>query len=107
EINRTTIGAGSAIPHLSYLGDAVVGSNVNIGAGTITANYDGVTKHRTEIADQVHVGIHTSLRAPIKLGRGSRTGAGAVVLTDVAPGTTVVGAPARPLRREGAREKTE
>ena len=95
EINRSSIGPGSAVPHFSYLGDAVIGSNVNIGAGTITANYDGVTKHTTEIGDGVHVGVHTSLRAPVKLGEGSRTGAGAVVLTDVPPGVTVVGIPAR------------
>lgn len=100
EVNRTSIGAGSAVPHLSYLGDAVVGSNVNIGAGTITANYDGVRKHRTEIEDGVHVGVHTSLRAPVRLGKGSRTGAGSVVLANVPPGATVGGAPARELRKQ-------
>jgi bifunctional UDP-N-acetylglucosamine pyrophosphorylase/glucosamine-1-phosphate N-acetyltransferase len=101
EINRTSIGAGSRVPHFSYLGDAVIGRNVNIAAGTITANYDGVAKHKTVIEDDVFVGVDTMLRAPVKLGKGSRTGAGAVVLDEVPPGETVVGVPARPVRKEG------
>lgn len=100
EINRTTIGGGSKVPHFSYLGDAIIGRDVNIGAGTITANYDGVQKNRTEIEDGVFVGVATMLRAPVKLGKGSRTGAGSVVLEDVPPGVTVVGAPAKPIRRK-------
>ena len=101
EINRSRIGSGTRVPHLSYLGDAVVGENVNIGAGTITANYDGKAKNPTTIEDGAFVGVATMLRAPVKLGRGSRTGAGSVVLHDVAPGVTVVGSPARELRRKG------
>jgi bifunctional UDP-N-acetylglucosamine pyrophosphorylase/glucosamine-1-phosphate N-acetyltransferase len=101
EINRTRIGAGSAVPHFSYLGDAVIGRKVNIGAGTITANYDGVRKNRTEIGDGAFVGVDTLLRAPVRLGKGSKTGAGSVVLEDVPPGVTVVGSPARQLRRKG------
>ena len=101
EINRSAIGSGSSVPHFSYLGDAVVGRNVNIGAGTITANYDGVHKNRTEIEDEVFVGVDTMLRAPVKLGRGSRTGAGSVVLHDVPPGVTVAGTPAKEIRRKG------
>jgi bifunctional UDP-N-acetylglucosamine pyrophosphorylase/glucosamine-1-phosphate N-acetyltransferase len=101
EINRSSIGSGSKVPHFSYLGDAVVGQNVNIGAGTITANYDGVHKNRTEIGDEVFVGVDTMLRAPVKLGKGSRTGAGSVVLHDVPPGVTVAGAPAKEIRRKG------
>ena len=100
EINRTSIGSGSKVPHLSYLGDAVVGRNVNIGAGTITANYDGVHKNQTEIEDGAFVGVSTMLRAPVKLGKGSRTGAGSVVLEDVPPGVTVVGVPAREVPRK-------
>ena len=99
EIVRSKIGEGSKVPHLSYLGDAVVGRNVNIGAGTITANFDGVNKNQTVIEDDVFVGVDTMLRAPVKLGRGSRTGAGAVVTKDVAPGMTAVGVPARAIRR--------
>ena len=101
EINRSSIGSGSKVPHLCYLGDAVVGRNVNIGAGTITANYDGVRKNRTEIEDDAFVGVDTLLRAPVKLGKGSRTGAGSVVLHDVPPGVTVAGAPAKEIRRKG------
>jgi bifunctional UDP-N-acetylglucosamine pyrophosphorylase/glucosamine-1-phosphate N-acetyltransferase len=100
EINRTAIGSGSKVPHLSYLGDAVIGRDVNIGAGTITANYDGVRKNRTEIGDGAFVGVDTMLRAPVKLGKGSRTGAGSVVLDDVPPGVTVAGTPAREIRRQ-------
>jgi bifunctional UDP-N-acetylglucosamine pyrophosphorylase/glucosamine-1-phosphate N-acetyltransferase len=100
EINRSSIGGGSKVPHFSYLGDAVIGRNVNIGAGTITANYDGVHKNRTEIEDEVFVGVDTMLRAPVKLGRGSKTGAGSVVLHDVPPGVTVAGAPAKEIRRK-------
>jgi bifunctional UDP-N-acetylglucosamine pyrophosphorylase / glucosamine-1-phosphate N-acetyltransferase len=100
EINRSSIGSASRVPHFSYLGDAVVGRNVNIGAGTITANYDGVHKNRTEIEDGVFVGVDTMLRAPVKLGKGSRTGAGSVVLEDVPPGVTVAGVPAREIRRK-------
>jgi bifunctional UDP-N-acetylglucosamine pyrophosphorylase/glucosamine-1-phosphate N-acetyltransferase len=88
------------VPHLAYLGDAVIGQNVNIGAGTITANYDGVAKNRTVIEDGAFVGVDTMLRAPVKLGKGSRTGAGSVVLHDVPPGVTVAGAPAREIRRK-------
>ncbi len=101
EINRSSIGSGSRVPHFSYLGDAVVGRDVNIGAGTITANYDGVHKNRTEIEDGVFVGVDTMLRAPVKLGKGSRTGAGSVVLHDVPPGVTVAGTPAKEIRRKG------
>jgi len=101
EINRTRICSGSKVPHFSYLGDAVIGRNVNIGAGTITANYDGSAKNATTIEDGAFVGVATMLRAPVKLGRGSKTGAGSVVLHDVAPGVTVAGSPAREIRRKG------
>jgi bifunctional UDP-N-acetylglucosamine pyrophosphorylase/glucosamine-1-phosphate N-acetyltransferase len=100
EIVRTKIGSRSRVPHLSYLGDAVIGENVNIGAGTVTANFDGVAKHQTRIEDDVFVGVDTLLRAPVKLGRASKTGAGSVVLDDVAPGKTVAGVPAREIRKK-------
>jgi bifunctional UDP-N-acetylglucosamine pyrophosphorylase/glucosamine-1-phosphate N-acetyltransferase len=100
EIVRSQIGPGSAVPHVAYLGDALVGENVNIGAGTITANYDGTAKNRTEIGDGSFIGVDTMLRAPVKVGRRSRTGAGAVVTRDVPDGATVVGVPARVVRRE-------
>lgn len=85
--------------HFSYLGDATVGENVNIGAGTITANYDGVNKHRTEIEAGAFIGSDTMLVAPVKIGKGARTGAGSVVTKDVPDRTVVVGIPARAIRK--------
>jgi bifunctional UDP-N-acetylglucosamine pyrophosphorylase/glucosamine-1-phosphate N-acetyltransferase len=76
---------------------------VNIAAGTITANYDGEKKNPTVIEDDVFVGVDTMLRAPVRLGRGSRTGAGSVVTKDVPPGATAVGVPARVLRKKEGR----
>ena len=73
------------VPHLSYIGDADLGEGTNIGAGTITANYDGVTKHRTVIGRDVRTGIHTSLVAPVTVGDGAYTGAGSVITQDVPP----------------------
>jgi bifunctional UDP-N-acetylglucosamine pyrophosphorylase/glucosamine-1-phosphate N-acetyltransferase len=85
---------------MSYLGDTVVGENVNIGAGTITANYDGQRKNPTEIGDGAFIGVDTMLRAPVKVGKRSRTGAGSVVTKDIPDGATAVGVPARIIRRE-------
>ena len=98
EVKNSDIGEGSKVPHLSYVGDADVGSNVNLGASTITANYDGEHKHRTTIGDDVHTGVHTSLVAPVEVGDGAETGAGSVVTHDVAPGRLVKGVPARDAR---------
>ena len=95
ELKRTRPGRGVKQHHMSYLGDAEVGAGTNVGAGTITANYDGVRKHRTTIGERVFLGVDTMLRAPVTLGDGSKTGAGAVVTRDVPPGKLAVGIPAR------------
>jgi bifunctional UDP-N-acetylglucosamine pyrophosphorylase/glucosamine-1-phosphate N-acetyltransferase len=85
--------------HFSYVGDADVGERVNIGAGTITMNYDGVNKHRTTIGNDAFIGSDTLLRAPVTIGEGAVTGAGAVVTKDVAPGMLAVGVPARSIKK--------
>jgi bifunctional UDP-N-acetylglucosamine pyrophosphorylase/glucosamine-1-phosphate N-acetyltransferase len=100
ELVRTKVGRGSKVPHVSYLGDTDLGEDANIGAGTITANFDGVNKKRTVIGDGAFVGVDTMLVAPVKLGKGSRTGAGSVVTKDVPDGATAVGVPARVIRRK-------
>ena len=86
ETKNSTIGEGSKVPHLSYVGDTTIGRNVNLGAGAITANYDDISKHRTEIADEVHAGSHNVFVAPVRIGEGAKTGAGAVIRKDVPAG---------------------
>jgi len=95
EQKNTRFGARSKQHHFSYLGDAEVGDDVNIGAGTITANYDGRNKHTTVIGNGAFIGSDTILRAPITVGEGSYTGAGSVVTRNVPPGKLAVGVPAR------------
>ncbi len=95
EMKKTILGRGSKASHLTYLGDATVGERTNIGAGTITCNYDGVNKQATIIEDNVKIGSSTMLVAPVRVGSGSVTGAGSVVTKDVPPDSLVVGAPAR------------
>jgi bifunctional UDP-N-acetylglucosamine pyrophosphorylase/glucosamine-1-phosphate N-acetyltransferase len=102
ELKNTTMSAGAKSGHVSYLGDATVGENVNIGAGTITANYDGVAKHRTVIGADAFIGSDTVLVAPVTVGEEARTGAGSVVTHDVPDGDTVVGVPARPFTPRAA-----
>jgi bifunctional UDP-N-acetylglucosamine pyrophosphorylase / glucosamine-1-phosphate N-acetyltransferase len=86
EIKNSEVGEGTKIPHLSYIGDADIGAGSNVGAGTITANYDGASKHRTTIGSGVRVSVHTSFVAPVKVGDGAYTGAGSVITEDVPPG---------------------
>ena len=83
EIKNSTIGKGSKVPHLSYIGDADVGENTNIGAGNITANYDGQKKHRTKIGSNVKTSVDTAFVAPVEVGDGAYTGAGSVITDDV------------------------
>jgi bifunctional UDP-N-acetylglucosamine pyrophosphorylase/glucosamine-1-phosphate N-acetyltransferase len=97
ETKNAVIAAGSKANHLSYLGDTVIGSKVNIGAGTITCNYDGVNKSRTTIGDGVFVGSNSSLVAPVTLGDGATIGAGSVITKD---------APADELTLARARQAT-
>ncbi len=100
ELKNSTLGDGSKTGHFSYIGDATLGRDVNIGAGTITANYDGEAKHATTIGDGAFIGSDTILVAPLSVGAGATTGAGSVVTRDVAAGSTVVGVPARPYARK-------
>jgi bifunctional UDP-N-acetylglucosamine pyrophosphorylase/glucosamine-1-phosphate N-acetyltransferase len=99
EVKNSYLGPGTKMGHFSYLGDATIGPDVNIGAGTITCNFDGERKHPTEIGPGAFIGSDTMLVAPVKLGEGARTGAGAVVTKDVKPYTLVVGVPARAIRK--------
>ena len=91
EIKKSTIGAGSKVPHLSYVGDATIGEGVNLGAGTITCNYDGAKKWPTVIGDDVFVGSSTMLVAPVSIGAGSLIGAGSVITEDVSPDALALG----------------
>jgi bifunctional UDP-N-acetylglucosamine pyrophosphorylase/glucosamine-1-phosphate N-acetyltransferase len=86
ELKNTRLGAGSKASHLSYLGDATIGTGVNIGAGTITCNYDGERKHPTVIGDDVFVGSDSQLVAPVTIGEGAYIGAGSSITQDVPPG---------------------
>ena len=91
EIKKSTVGLGSKVPHLSYVGDAVLGRGVNIGAGTITCNYDGFNKYETIIGDNVFIGSDTMLVAPVRLGKGATTGAGSTITKDVPEGALAIG----------------
>jgi bifunctional UDP-N-acetylglucosamine pyrophosphorylase / glucosamine-1-phosphate N-acetyltransferase len=99
EVKNSYLGEGTKMGHFSYIGDAEIGTNVNIGCGTITCNFDGKHKFKTKIGNNVFIGSDTMLVAPLTIGENARTGAGAVVTHDVAPETIVVGVPARLLRK--------
>jgi bifunctional UDP-N-acetylglucosamine pyrophosphorylase/glucosamine-1-phosphate N-acetyltransferase len=98
ELKATSLAAGAKVGHHSYLGDAEVGERANIGAGTITANYNGVRKVRTIIGADAFTGVGTLIVAPAGIGLGAKTGAGTVVLADIPDGCTAVGVPARIIR---------
>ena len=99
EVKDSTLGPGVKMGHFSYIGNATIGAETNIGAGTITCNYDGEKKHATVIGADVFIGSDTMLVAPLTLGDGARTGAGSVVTKDVAADTLVVGVPARAIKK--------
>jgi bifunctional UDP-N-acetylglucosamine pyrophosphorylase/glucosamine-1-phosphate N-acetyltransferase len=107
EVKNTQVGRGSKVPHLSYVGDAEIGEDANLGAGTITANYDGVKKNRTRIGDRVFTGINTNLIAPVTIGDDAYLGAGSVVNKDIPPGKLAVGMPARVIRDAPGRARKE
>jgi bifunctional UDP-N-acetylglucosamine pyrophosphorylase/glucosamine-1-phosphate N-acetyltransferase len=86
ELKKTVLGARSKANHLAYLGDATIGAGVNVGAGTITCNYDGARKHRTVIEDDAFIGSDTTLVAPVKIGKGAYVAAGSSIVADVPPG---------------------
>ncbi|MGA0274996.1 MAG: bifunctional UDP-N-acetylglucosamine diphosphorylase/glucosamine-1-phosphate N-acetyltransferase GlmU [Dehalococcoidia bacterium] len=98
EVKNSTVGENTSISHFGYIGDAEIGRSVNVGAGTITCNYDGVAKHSTHIEDEALIGSSTMLVAPVRIGKAARTGAGSVIKNDVNPGDTVVGVPAKTIR---------
>jgi bifunctional UDP-N-acetylglucosamine pyrophosphorylase/glucosamine-1-phosphate N-acetyltransferase len=99
EVKDSYLAPGVKMGHFSYIGNAQIGADTNIGAGTITCNYDGEQKHPTEIGRDVFIGSDTMLVAPLKIGDGARTGAGAVVTKDVPSDTLVVGMPARGIKK--------
>ena len=99
EVKDSTLGPGTKMGHFSYIGNATIAGNVNIGAGTITCNFDGVNKNPTEIGEDAFIGSDTMLVAPVKIGARSKTGAGSVVTKNVDDDTLVVGVPAHPIRK--------
>ncbi|OGO40923.1 MAG: UDP-N-acetylglucosamine diphosphorylase/glucosamine-1-phosphate N-acetyltransferase [Chloroflexi bacterium RBG_16_58_14] len=104
EVKNAYLGPGAKMGHFSYVGDATIGEDVNIGAGTITCNFDGATKHHTEVGAGAFIGSDTMLVAPVKIGEGARTGAGTVVTRDVPAHTLAVGMPARAIRKLDKRD---
>lgn len=99
EVKDSYLAPGVKVGHFSYIGNANIGANTNIGAGTITCNYDGEKKNPTEIGEDVFIGSDTMLVAPVKVGPGAKTGAGAVVTKDIPADTLAVGVPARPIKK--------
>jgi bifunctional UDP-N-acetylglucosamine pyrophosphorylase/glucosamine-1-phosphate N-acetyltransferase len=105
ELKKSKIGRGAKVPHLSYVGDATVGDNANIGAGTITCNYDGVAKHETVIGAGAFVGTNSSLVAPVTIGAGAYVGAGSVITKSVPAGALAVARARQEVRAGWAARK--
>jgi bifunctional UDP-N-acetylglucosamine pyrophosphorylase/glucosamine-1-phosphate N-acetyltransferase len=106
EIKNSTVGPAAKVPHLSYIGDADIGASSNIGAGSITANYDGRDKHRTTIGERVHVSVDTAFVAPVSVGDDAYTAAGSVITEDIPPGALGV-ARQRQTNKEGYAARVE
>jgi bifunctional UDP-N-acetylglucosamine pyrophosphorylase / glucosamine-1-phosphate N-acetyltransferase len=115
EVKQSSIGSGSKVPHLSYVGDADIGAGVNVGAGTVFVNYDGVDKHRTVVGDGAFIGSDTMLVAPLTVGEGAQTAAGSTITKDVPPDAlaiersdqrTIEGWAARRRRRRRRQQET-
>jgi len=98
-VKDSHLGKGVKVGHFSYIGNATIGAETNIGAGTITCNYDGENKHHTKIGEDVFIGSDTMLVAPLEIGDRARTGAGAVVTKNVKEDTLAVGMPARSIKK--------
>ena len=107
ETKKARIGRGSKANHLSYLGDAEIGDGVNIGAGTITCNYDGVNKHKTVIEDAVFVGSDSTLVAPVKVGRGAYIGAASCITSDVPADSLALGRATQVVKEGWVKRKRE
>ena len=106
EVKSSRLGADSKVGHFAYLGDVTIGTNVNIGAGTVIANYDGSTKHQSSIGDRAFIGSNSVLISPITIGPDAATAAGAIVTKDVEAGTLVMGMPARENNSDPDKEIT-
>jgi bifunctional UDP-N-acetylglucosamine pyrophosphorylase/glucosamine-1-phosphate N-acetyltransferase len=107
ELKKTRIGAGAKAMHLAYLGDSIIGENVNIGAGTITCNYDGHTKHQTKIGEGVFVGSNATLVAPVEIGDGAYLAAGSVITDSVPPDALALGRARQVTKENWARKRRE
>ena len=101
EVEESRFAAGSVMGHFGYVGDASIGTNVNLGAGMVTCNYDGKDKHRSVVEEDAFIGCDTMLVAPVTVGAGAVTGAGAVITRDVPPARLAVGVPAKIIERRG------
>jgi bifunctional UDP-N-acetylglucosamine pyrophosphorylase/glucosamine-1-phosphate N-acetyltransferase len=107
ELKKSRVGRGSKVPHVSYVGDTTVGERVNVGAGTVTCNYDGVLKHATKIGDGAFVGTNSSLVAPLTIGEGAYVGAGSTITKDVPPGALAVARGQQVVKDGWAARKTK